>query len=64
MAAKDTKLLVFAHLGTAWAPCGQLVLTEEADRQAGVAALDPVCGVARQACTECGIGLLDATGEA
>ena len=32
MAAKDTKLMVFAHLGTAWAPCGQLVLTEEADR--------------------------------
>ena len=24
--------MVFAHLGTAWAPCGQLVLTEEADR--------------------------------
>ena len=32
MAAKDTKLMVFAHLGTAWAPCGQLVLTEETDR--------------------------------
>ena len=29
MAAKETKLMTFAHLGTAWAPCGQLVLTEE-----------------------------------
>jgi len=34
MAVKDTKLMVFAHLGTAWAPCGQFVLTEEADREA------------------------------
>lgn len=32
MAAKETKLMVFAHLGTAWAPCGQLSLTEEGDR--------------------------------
>jgi serine/threonine-protein kinase HipA len=32
MTAKDTKLMTFAHLGTAWAPCGQLVLTEEGDR--------------------------------
>lgn len=26
MAAKDTKLMVFAHLGTAWAPCGHRAL--------------------------------------
>lgn len=32
MATKETKLMVFAHLGTAWAPCGQLSLTEEGDR--------------------------------
>jgi serine/threonine-protein kinase HipA len=29
MAAKELKLMVFAHLGQYWAPCGQLVLTEE-----------------------------------
>ncbi len=29
MAAKEVKLMVFAHLGQTWAPCGQLVLTEE-----------------------------------
>lgn len=29
MAAKELKLMVFAHLGTDWAPCGQLLLTEE-----------------------------------
>ena len=29
MAAKELKLMVFAHLGQNWAPCGQLVLTEE-----------------------------------
>lgn len=27
--ATEAKLMVFAHLGTAWAPCGQLLLTEE-----------------------------------
>lgn len=32
MAARETKLMVFAVLGTDWAPCGQLVLTEESDR--------------------------------
>lgn len=32
MGAKETKLVVFAHVGTAWAPCGQLVLTEEGNR--------------------------------
>lgn len=32
MAAKETKLLTFAHLGSTWAPCGQLILTEESDR--------------------------------
>ncbi|NMF96455.1 HipA domain-containing protein [Aromatoleum toluolicum] len=32
MTAKETKLMVFAHLGTTWAPCGQLALTEEGDR--------------------------------
>ncbi|ANH69671.1 type II toxin-antitoxin system HipA family toxin [Mitsuaria sp. 7] len=29
MAAKETKLTVFAHLGSAWAPCGQLQLNEQ-----------------------------------
>jgi serine/threonine-protein kinase HipA len=29
MTAKELKLMVFAHLGQAWAPCGQLLLTEE-----------------------------------
>lgn len=29
MTAKALKLMVFAHLGQAWAPCGQLRLTEE-----------------------------------
>ena len=29
MAAKELKLMVFAHLGPNWAPCGQLLLTEE-----------------------------------
>ena len=29
MATKDSKLMVFARLGTDWAPCGQLLLTEE-----------------------------------
>lgn len=29
MTTTETKLVVFAHLGTNWAPCGQLVLTEE-----------------------------------
>jgi serine/threonine-protein kinase HipA len=29
MAAKALKLMVFAHLGQAWAPCGQLLMTEE-----------------------------------
>lgn len=29
MTTTETKLVVFAHLGTSWAPCGQLVLTEE-----------------------------------
>ena len=29
MAAKETKLMVFAHLGPEWAPCGQLLMTEE-----------------------------------
>ncbi|NMF96168.1 HipA domain-containing protein [Aromatoleum toluolicum] len=32
MAVKDAKLMVFAHLGATWAPCGQLVLTEEDNR--------------------------------
>lgn len=27
--ARDAKLVVFAHLGQQWAPCGQLILTEE-----------------------------------
>ena len=29
MAAKASKLMVFAHLGQGWAPCGQLLMTEE-----------------------------------
>ena len=29
MAAKASKLMVFAHLGPEWAPCGQLLMTEE-----------------------------------
>ena len=29
MAAQELKLMVFAHLGQDWAPCGQLVMTEE-----------------------------------
>ena len=29
MVAKALKLMVFAHLDQAWAPCGQLLLTEE-----------------------------------
>ena len=29
MAAKEAKLTVFAHLGSAWAPCGQLQLNEQ-----------------------------------
>ena len=29
MAAKELKLMVFAHLGQNWAPCGQLLLNEE-----------------------------------
>lgn len=29
MAAKELKLLVFAHLGQTWRPCGQLLMTEE-----------------------------------
>lgn len=32
MSAKDVKLTAFASLGGNWAPCGQLVLTEEGDR--------------------------------
>jgi serine/threonine-protein kinase HipA len=32
MAAKNIKLMTFAHLGTGWAPCGQLTLTEEGER--------------------------------
>lgn len=32
MAAQDSKLMAFAHLGAAWAPCGQLVLTEDGDK--------------------------------
>lgn len=27
--ATDTTLMVFAHLGQDWAPCGQLQMTEE-----------------------------------
>ena len=29
MAAKESKLMVFAHLGPEWAPCGQLLMTEQ-----------------------------------
>ena len=29
VAAKESKLMVFAHQGLDWAPCGQLLLTEE-----------------------------------
>jgi serine/threonine-protein kinase HipA len=29
VAAKELKLMVFAHLGQEWAPCGQLLITEE-----------------------------------
>ncbi len=29
MAAQELKLMVFAHLGPGWMPCGQLLLTEE-----------------------------------
>ncbi|MGS0757060.1 hypothetical protein ACVBEH_21990, partial [Roseateles sp. GG27B] len=29
MAPKELKLMVFAHLGKDWAPCDQLLLTEE-----------------------------------
>jgi len=29
MAAEELKLIVFAHLGQDWAPCGQLLMTEE-----------------------------------
>ena len=29
MSAKELKLMVFAHLGQTWAPCGQLLMTEE-----------------------------------
>lgn len=29
MAAKESKLIVFAHLGQEWKPCGQLLMTEE-----------------------------------
>lgn len=32
MSSKNVKLTAFANLGGSWAPCGQLVLTEEADR--------------------------------
>ncbi|WP_211364208.1 HipA N-terminal domain-containing protein [Propionivibrio limicola] len=32
MAAKETKLMAFACLGTDWAPCGQLTLAEEGER--------------------------------
>ena len=31
MALRDTKLTVFAHLDAQWAPCGQLLLTEESE---------------------------------
>lgn len=31
MAAHESKLLAFAHLGADWAPCGQLTLTEEGE---------------------------------
>ena len=29
MTAKTLKLMVFAHLGQDWKPCGQLLMTEE-----------------------------------
>lgn len=29
MAAKELKLMVFAHLDQDWAPCGQLLMTEQ-----------------------------------
>lgn len=29
MAAKELKLMTFAHLGEGWAPCGQLTMTEQ-----------------------------------
>lgn len=29
MAATELKLMVFAHLGQEWRPCGQLLMTEE-----------------------------------
>lgn len=29
MAANENKLMVFAHLGAEWAPCGQLLMTEQ-----------------------------------
>ncbi len=29
MATKESKLMVFAHLGPEWAPCGQLLMTEQ-----------------------------------
>ncbi len=32
MAAKELKLMVFAHLGQEWRPCGQLLMTEEGAR--------------------------------
>ena len=32
MPAKETKLMVFAHLGTDWVPAGQLALTEESEQ--------------------------------
>jgi len=32
MAARESRLTAFMHLDTAWAPCGQLLLTEEGDR--------------------------------
>lgn len=35
MSARDVKLTAFANLGGSWAPCGQLVLTEEGDRLLG-----------------------------
>lgn len=32
MAAKDSKLTAFAHRGAAWAPCGQLTVTQDGDK--------------------------------
>ena len=29
MAVQELKLMVFAHLGQTWRPCGQLLMTEE-----------------------------------